>query len=501
VRRGPAAAPGEPFPLTPRARAKLPIAREISRRWVMALVAALTLVGAGIRVAVTHGLSAEEIRTGNQAHLPLDNLLTGLAHGGVKPPLLPVIEWCIVRLAGDGDFLVRLPALVAGALLIPVTAWLAGELFDRSTAVVAALLAAVAPILVWYSQDATGYELVALFGTLAVLAAVRAIRRGRPVDWALHAVAAALAVWSDWSGVLIVAATELVLLMELLRRRQTGAPLRPFLRGWGLDTLALAYQLAPLGVLFASQLHSSGGLAGVTTVSASGVSFNDAVSNLVWALFGFHASAVTTALAAAWPLAMLASLVLLGRGTDRRFTLLLVCGLVPVLGVLALGIAVPGAFDVRYGIAAVPPLFVLFSRMAIAWPRGRTAHVLVIATIAIVLVGSLVDQQTDSSNPRAFDYRQALRQVEKEAGPRAAVFYDPASLNVVFAHFSPGLDASPLTTHLPTRLQAGNVFVITSGADSGRPLALRNRELGALNATRRLVSHHTYPGVQVWRYR
>ena len=97
----------------------------------MALVAALTLVGAGIRVAVTHGLSAEEIRTGDQAHLSLDNLLTSLAHGGVKPPLLPVIEWCIVRLAGDGDFLVRLPALVAGALLIPVTAWLARELFEN----------------------------------------------------------------------------------------------------------------------------------------------------------------------------------------------------------------------------------------------------------------------------------------------------------------------------------------------------------------------------------
>lgn len=467
----------------------------------MVLVTALTLVGAGIRVAATHGLSAEEIRNGDQAHQSLDNLLTGLAHGGVKPPLLPVIEWCIVRLAGDGDLLVRLPALVAGVLLIPVTAWLADELFDRRTAVVAALLTAVGPILVWYSQDATGYQLVALFGTLTVLAAVRAIRRGRTVDWALHAVAAALTVWSDWSGVLIVAATELVLLMELYRRRRTGAPVRPFLRGWGLATLALAYQLAPLGLLFASQLNSSGGLTGVTTVSASGVSFNDAVSNLVWALFGFHASAVTTALAAAWPLAMLASLVLLGRGTDRRFTLLLVCGLVPVLGVLALGIAVPGAFDVRYGIAAVPPLVVLFSRMATAWPRGRTPRLLVIATIVIVLVGSLVDQQVDSGNPRAFDYRKALQRVEKEAGPRAAVFYDPASLDIVFAHFAPGLDASPLTKHLPTRLQAGNVFVITSGADSGAPLALRNREIGALNATRRLVSHHTYPGVEVWRYR
>jgi hypothetical protein len=45
------------------------------------------------------------------------------------------------------------------------------------------------------------------------------------------------------------------------------------------------------------------------------------------------------------------------------------------------------------------------------------------------------------------------------------------------------------------------VFVITSNADSGAPLALRYREIGALNATRARVGYHGYPGVQVWRYR
>src|SRR3954451_7195397 len=195
--RGPA--PGEPFPLTPRARARLPIPREISNARAIVLVTTLTLIGAGICVAETRDLSAEEIRVVNQTHLSLDGLLTSLAHGGVKPPLDPVIEWCMVRLAGDGDFAVRFPSLVAGVLLIGVTAWLASELFDRATAVVAALLAAVAPIIVWYSQDATGYQLVALFGTLAVLGAVRAIRHGRTADWALHAVSAALSVWSHWT--------------------------------------------------------------------------------------------------------------------------------------------------------------------------------------------------------------------------------------------------------------------------------------------------------------
>jgi Dolichyl-phosphate-mannose-protein mannosyltransferase len=492
---------GEPFPLRPSARAELPVAREIPKATAFALVGALTLVGAAIRIATTHGLSVEEISNLDQANRSLGNLLAHVVHRGVAPPLQPVLEWCTVRLLGDGDFAIRFPSLVAGVLLIPVTAWLAGELFDRTTAVVAALFAAVVPILIWYSQEATPYALTALFATLTVLGAVRVVQHGRPADWALYTVAAALAVWSDWSGIFIVAATELVLLLELLHRRRIRAPSHQFLKAWGLGTLALACHLAPLGLLFAFQLHGDGGLAGVTSVSATGVSFNTAVSNLYWAMFGFHASRVTTALAAAWPLAMLTSLLLLGRGVDRRITLLLVCGLIPPLGVLALGLAVPGAFDVRYGLAAVPPFLVLIARMATAWPRGRTARWLVIAAIVALLAGSLADQQIDSRNPRVFDYRQALEQVQNDAGPQAAIFYDPANLQSVFAHFAPGLHASQLTTHLPTRLQAGSVFVVASGANQGAPLELRYREIGALRATRKLVSYHRYPGVQVWWFR
>jgi hypothetical protein len=497
----PSSRAGEPFPLKPSARADLPVAREIPRASAFALVGALTLVGSGIRLGVTHGLSVEEIRNVDQAHRSLGSLLEHLVHRGVAPPLQPVLDWFTVRLLGDGDFAVRFPSLVAGVLLIPVTAWLASELFDRTTAVVAALFVAVAPILVWYSQEATAYALTALFGTLTVLGAVRVVRHDRPADWALHTVAAALVVWSSWSGIFVVAATELVLLLELLHRRRIRAPSREFLRGWALGTVALACQLGPLGLLFAFQLHGDGGLAGVTTVSASGVSFNTAVSNLCWALVGFHSSGVTTAIAAAWPLAMLTSLLLLGRGTDRRFTLLLVCGLIPPLGVLALGFAVPGAFDVRYGLAAVPPLLVLFARMATAWPRDRNGRWLIIGAMVLVLGGALVDQQIDPNNPRVFDYRQALEQVQKDAGPRAAVFYDPADLRIVLAHFAPGLHASRLTKQLPTQFQARSVFVIASGADHGVPLQLRFRDIAALHATRRLVGYHSYPGVQVWRFR
>ena len=492
---------GEPFPLTRRGRRRLPVRRELRLGTAAAAVTMAKLLGTAIRLLVNRDLSVEEVRTANLAHLPFGALIRQLSSTGVQPPLHPVLAWLTVRLVGEGDFALRLPALVAGVALIPVTAWLGAELFDRRTAIAAGLIAAIAPALVWYSQEASSYALMALFSTLAVIGAARAIRRGHAGDWALHAVAASLAVWSHWSGIFVVAGIELGFAAAAIQRRRTGAPLRPFLVAWEWDTLALGVQLVALGALFAAQLRHSGGLSGVTNVSASGVSFYTTVSNGAWGLFGFHPSAVTTILSALWPLGMLASLVMIGREAGPRAWLLLGCAVTPAIGVFLLGLAVPGAFDVRYALAAVPLLFVLTAYVATAWPRSRLGRMLVVGGILLLLAGALVDQQLDPNNPRRYAYRQAFAQVQRHAGPSAAVFYEPGALHPVVSRYAPRLRATPLTTRLPTREQADSVFVITSFANSPRLQGLLNREIGALRATRHLVSHHSYPGVHVWWFR
>lgn len=496
-----APAPAEPFPLTRRSRRRLPFKRQLRVSTTVAAVIVATIAAVAIRLAVTRGLSLDEIRTAELARLPFGQLISHLARAGVQPPLHPVLTWCMVHVFGDSDASLRVPSLIAGAALIPAMAWLAAEVFERRSAVVAAVFGALAPALVWYSQEASRYALVALFGTLAVVGAIRVIRHGRPADWALHAVAASAAVWSGWSGLFIVAATELALLVAVAQRLRTNALPSRFLTAWGLHSLALACQFVPLGLLLASQLKHGGGLAGVANVSASGVSFYTTVSNVSWGLFGFHPGTVTRVLSAVWPLGMLASLVSIGRETTARGWLIVALALAPAVGTFALGLAVPGAFDVRFAVASVPLAFVLIARIATAWPRSQTGRILVVGAIAAVLVGALVDQQLNPNNPRRYDYRQALAQVQRDAGASAAVLYEPAVLRPVLAREAPDLHAARLTTLLPSRAQAQSVFVITSFENSARLLALQNREIGALRATRHLVSYRAYPGVNVWWFR
>lgn len=74
---------------------------------------------------------------------------------------------------------VRLPSVLFGVLLIPVAAGIAAMLFNRRVALLAALLAAINPFLIWYAQEARMYAPAALYGALAVWAWLQVVRQYR----------------------------------------------------------------------------------------------------------------------------------------------------------------------------------------------------------------------------------------------------------------------------------------------------------------------------------
>src|SRR5262249_60139455 len=99
------------------------------------------------------------------------------------PPLSFVILWATTRAFGYGEVAVRLPSIIAGTLLVPALFIAGRALFDRRAGLLAATLGAVAPLVVWYSQEARMYLLVMLFATLAVWAQARILNDGRARDW------------------------------------------------------------------------------------------------------------------------------------------------------------------------------------------------------------------------------------------------------------------------------------------------------------------------------
>ena len=91
----------------------------------------------------------------------------------LSPPLYHLLLAGWRRLAGDGDYALRLLSVLLGTAAIPATYLLGRTLFGRRAALVAALLATVAPLYVGYAQEAAMYALFALLALGAALAQVR----------------------------------------------------------------------------------------------------------------------------------------------------------------------------------------------------------------------------------------------------------------------------------------------------------------------------------------
>lgn len=107
--------------------------------------------------------------------------------------LLLHLTW---RLLGDAEWAIRLPALCAGALLIPVTYWAARSLYGRHPALLAAAMVAGTSSLVSYSVNARGYTLVSLFFLILLIAGRYLLDHESKPAWLLWALAATLGLYT-----------------------------------------------------------------------------------------------------------------------------------------------------------------------------------------------------------------------------------------------------------------------------------------------------------------
>jgi Dolichyl-phosphate-mannose-protein mannosyltransferase len=101
------------------------------------------------------------------------------------------------RLFGNNLVALRLPALVAGMALIPLTYAAAAGSYGPAAALLAAALVASSSYFIEFSTNARGYSLFAVFFLLLVMAARHLVeRRSEPIAWTTFVVAAVLGIYA-----------------------------------------------------------------------------------------------------------------------------------------------------------------------------------------------------------------------------------------------------------------------------------------------------------------
>jgi uncharacterized membrane protein len=434
------------------------VARDPSVRTARRAVLALTLVGLALRVATRRGLWLDEATSVHQARLPLVEMIRQIYLQDNHPPLHHIVLWFDMRLVGDSELAVRLPSIAFGALLIPMLYMAGRELFDRRTGLIAAAIGTVAPIAVWYGQEARMYSQFMLLALITVYALARIVRAGDRRYWVVFTLGSVALVYTQYFAVLHVAATVVVLLVEVLRRRRTQSKqlLKPLVVSLAVQAV-LILPLVPYALHQAAHNQQSGfgfsaaGIAqGSEVVPRPGI--YGLITNIQWALFGYQPDALTTRLVALWPVGLLLILLLLGKQRRPANRPLVMIAAIPTVVVFAASFAASSSrslAEVRYFAGAVPVVLLLLAAGLTTVVRSVTMLRLAVGGLILTMLAALGVQEFSTENPRLYQYREAIEAVRVRAQAGDELYYSPQFLDYVLEYYGPGIASAPVIDGLP----------------------------------------------------
>jgi 4-amino-4-deoxy-L-arabinose transferase-like glycosyltransferase len=318
------------------------------------------------------------------------------------PPLYTVLLHAWLGIAGTDEAALRLLSAIAGTLFVAATMWAAREIGGSRTVVPAGVVAALAPMHVYYSQEARPYALLLLLLVMALGLVHRAVVRDRVRGWVLVCLVATLVLYTHYLGVLALAGTAGMLLVAPSRRvlvRWTtalgvaGLLFVPWIV-WsfvlvshsiaGLGWIADAWARTPRGAIARSLgLFVIGPQAGMLPITLK-----------QFDTLGYPQALRWLALAAAATLA--AGLLLSGRegsGAGRRVAALAVALLTPLCALLAISVVKPIYLVGRYDMLAFPAFPLLlglsWARLEAAGPRLRIAAAVAAAALILAVAVKL----------------------------------------------------------------------------------------------------------------
>jgi mannosyltransferase len=351
------------------------------------------------------------------------------------PPLYYLLVAVTRQLWGSSDYAFRYFSLLWGVLLVPLLFQLGRELFNRRVGLVAALLVAINPLHIWYSQEARMYTLLVWLGALSTYLLVRGLKaKGEPKQvwrWlGLYLLAAGLMLYTHYTAVFLIALHALFWAWQLWRIGYH----KLIFAGFALGILALI----PLLPLTLPRLF---------TGAESGYSYLPPWIILRDVIGGF--SMGVTAPETLAPYLWWGYLALLGWGAwvtwrqkEGRLILLLLLGylLATAIGLAVGSLLKPMYQGVRHIMLGSPALLILLAVGLVApaqW-SWRPTRVVVAAGWLVVLLGSIGGVWSLYTNPAVAkdDLRQLVAYLEAESLPGDLILYNDMLLLLAHWHYA-----------------------------------------------------------------
>ena len=250
-----------------------------SQPWLLPLILLLLVLALRLWALDARPLWWDEGLTLTFSRLgPAANAALAVQTEDVNPPLYRWAVGAFTSLTGTTIFTTRLLSVVANLLAAAAFFKLAKLAFGRRAGVLALLLYALAPMQIYYAQEAKGYAFESAAILIGLLLWVRLHRWGlrgdgarleRPswATWAAYALTVTLALGANYLAVLALVVENLFTLVLSFRARRAGLTWRALSGHWARwlavqllgGLLLLPFPLATLGGTTAGLASTSGG--------------------------------------------------------------------------------------------------------------------------------------------------------------------------------------------------------------------------------------------------
>lgn len=414
----------------------------------------LTLLGAALRFATLDLQSFdfdEAITVGRVLGGSFGHMLDVIPASESTPPLYYALAWVWTQLFGLGEVGARSLSALFGTALVPVAYGAARELGGRRAGLVAAALVAVNPQLIFYSQEARAYSLLALLATLSFWAFAVARRDSGARSLVLWALASAAALLTHYFAAFLVI-PEAVWLLAVRRPRLPAALASLAVAAVGCALVPLAARQSDGRTDWISDFSLGERLRGAVKMSLTGE--YDPTSNWQLGLLGL-------VLAAALAVAM--------RRADARERR----GMALALGLGALTFAIPLAIDLAArelltakNVILVVPLVAIGVACGLG---GRGAGRVGLGAACLLCAACLAIAAASMADPRLRrpDYRGIAETLGRPA-PGVGVL-TPYHGTEPLARYIPGAAAAPPEGVTVSRLELVQPLGRADGDDPARP--------------------------------
>ena len=386
-------------------------------------MAALTIVGLAFRIAVDgQSLVGDELST---LWIVTHNGFSGVvsivsSDAEITPPLYFILAELASKLGTSSD-LIRLPAMIAGTLMIPLTYLLGRELVSLRAGLVAAGVSALSPFLIYFSADARAYAVMLLLLGGSTLFMLLGSRTGQVRWWIGYGICVCLVMYSHYTGIFVLAAQFLWAMWALPGSRKpmlvasglAALAFMPWVPSWIDDLKSPTTDI--MSSLQGTDLHSRRVAVEQLFIWRTGTDSIDYTSRIdvMLLLAGLLVAVVGVVVRRVKKL----PLIFTDSGVNHGVVLILILVLATPVGTLLLGLGGTNVFGARNMAASWVGIPLLFG-MVIAVNDRVTALVATVLVLAGYTIGAF--RLADASES-GFAYRDAAAYIDGHAAPGDAV--------------------------------------------------------------------------------